>query len=192
MSIYPLKPLLMHPRAPTTTGITSTLFSDQSLFSSQFKFWHFSIFSISFLRILQSPGVTTSMMTHDFAFLSTKIKSSLLASIRSHWIFISQIYLTSSSSTLLQGNARTTSLFFQGYASRTISNGTILQLCHVFSYTHAALVFYIHILYAAQFLPFHLTFYTIDFLVSCRFYYLYKLSLMLVLVQHISLLQFAL
>ena len=30
---------------------------------------------------------------------------------------------------------------FQGYASCAISNGPILQLCHVFSYIHAALVF---------------------------------------------------
>ena len=98
--IHQLKPLLMHPRAPTTTDTTSTFFSDQSLFSSLFKFWYFSIFSISFSRILQSPGIATSMMTHDFAFLSTKIKSGLLASITlSHWIFISQINLTSSSST---------------------------------------------------------------------------------------------
>ena len=104
VSIHPLKPLLMHPRAPTTTGTTSTFFSDQSLFSSLFKFWYFSIFSISFSRILQSPGIATSMMTHDFAFLSTKIKSGLLASITlSHWIFISQINLTSSSSTAPSG-----------------------------------------------------------------------------------------
>ena len=81
VSIHPLKPLLMHPRAPTTTGTTSTFFSDQNLFSSLFKFWYISIFSISFSHILQSPGIATSMMTHDFAFLSTKIKSSLLASV---------------------------------------------------------------------------------------------------------------
>ena len=125
------------------------------------------------------------MMTHDFTILSTKIKSGLLASITlSHWIFISQI--------LLQSNACTASLFFHGHASWTISNGPILQLCHVFSYTHAPLDFYIHILYAAQFLPFHQTFYTMDFPMSCQFYSLYKLSLMLVLAQHISLFQFAL
>ena len=80
VSTHPLKPLLMHPSAPATTGTTSTFFSNQSLFSSLFKFWYFSIFSISFSRILQSPGIVTSMMTHDFAFLSTKIKSVLLAS----------------------------------------------------------------------------------------------------------------
>ena len=40
VSIHPLKPLLMHPRAPTTTGTTSTFFRDQSLFSSLFKFEH--------------------------------------------------------------------------------------------------------------------------------------------------------
>ena len=34
VSIHPLKPLLMHSRAPTTTGTTSTFFRDQSLFSS--------------------------------------------------------------------------------------------------------------------------------------------------------------
>ena len=38
VSIHLLKLLLMHPRAPTTTSATSTFFSDQSLFSSLFKF----------------------------------------------------------------------------------------------------------------------------------------------------------
>ena len=38
VSIHPLKPLLMHSRAPTTTGTTSTYLSDQNLFSSLFKF----------------------------------------------------------------------------------------------------------------------------------------------------------
>ena len=104
VSIHSLKPLLKHPRAPTSTDTTSTFFSDQSLFSSLFKFWHFSVFSISFSPILQSPGIVTSMMTHDFAFLSTKIKSGHLASITlSHWIFVSQINLTSSSSTAPSG-----------------------------------------------------------------------------------------
>ena len=103
VSIHPLKPLLMHPRALTTTGTTSIFFTDQNLFSSFFKFWYFSIFSIYFSRILQSPGIATSMMTHDFAFLSIKIKSGLLASVTlSHWIFISQTDLTSSSSTAPQ------------------------------------------------------------------------------------------
>ena len=96
--------LLIHPRASTTTGTTSNFFSDQSLFSSLFNFWYFPIFSISFSCILQSPGIATPMMTYDFAFLSTKIKSGLLASITlSHWIFISQISLTSSSSTAPSG-----------------------------------------------------------------------------------------
>ena len=133
------------------------------------------------------------MMTHDVAFLFTKIKSGLLAFITlSHWIFISQINITSSYPQFLQGNARSTSLFFQGYAFCTISNGPILRLCHGFSYTHVALIFYIHILHTAQFLPFHHTFYTKDFPMSCQFYSLYNWSLMLVLVQHISLLQFTL
>ena len=90
VSIHPLK----------STGATSTFFSDQNFFSSLFKFWYFSIFLISFSRILQSPGIAKSMMTHNFAFLSTKIKSGLFASITlSHWIFISLINLISSSST---------------------------------------------------------------------------------------------
>ena len=83
VSIHALKPLLMHPRAPTSAGTTSTFFSDQSLFSSLslFKFYCFSIFLVSFSCILQSSGIATSMMVHDFAFLSTKIKLGLLASI---------------------------------------------------------------------------------------------------------------
>ena len=71
VSIHPLKPLLMHPRAPTTTDTTSTFFSHQSLFGSLLKFWYFLMFSVSFPCILQSPGIATSMMTHDFTFLST-------------------------------------------------------------------------------------------------------------------------
>ena len=102
VSIHPLKPL--HPRAPTTTGTTSAFFSDQSFFSSLFKFWYFSIFSISFSRILQSPGIATPVMTHDFTFLWTKYKLGLLASTTlSHWIFISQINETSSPSTASSG-----------------------------------------------------------------------------------------
>ena len=81
VSIHQLKPLLMHPRAPITTGTTSTFFSYRSLFSSLFKFWYFSIFSISFARILKSPVKATSLMTHDFVFLSTKVKLGLLAFI---------------------------------------------------------------------------------------------------------------
>ena len=81
-STHPLRPLLMHPRAPTTTSTTSTFFNNQSLFSSHFKFWYFSIFSNSFTRILQPPGIATWMMTHDFTFLSTKIKLGLLTSIK--------------------------------------------------------------------------------------------------------------
>ena len=135
-------------------------------------------------------------MTHDFAFLSTKIKSGLLASITlSHWTFISQINLTSSSSTTLSGPCSyhfSFLLFSLFFSSCTIANGPIFQLCHVFSHYHTALVFYIHIFYAAQCLPFHHTFYTMDFPMSCQFYSLYNFSLMLVLVQHISLLQFAL
>ena len=38
VSIHPLKPLLIHPRAPKTTSTIPNFFSDQSLFSSLFKF----------------------------------------------------------------------------------------------------------------------------------------------------------
>ena len=126
------------------------------------------------------------MMTHDF--LSTKIKSGLLTSITLyHWIFISQINLTSSSST-----AHSVQCWYHfSFLSRFCFSHNF-QLCHVFSYTHVALLFYIDILYAAQFLLFHHTFYTMAFPMLCQFYSLYNLSLMLVLVQHKSLLQFAL
>ena len=60
--------------------------------------------SISISRILQPPSIATSMMKHDFAFLSTKVKSGLLASITlAHWVFISQINLTLSSFTAYSG-----------------------------------------------------------------------------------------
>ena len=83
MSIHPLKPLVMHPKAPTTT-VQPQPFSATKAFSALpsnsdiFQYFRFFFF---FSRILQSPGIATSMMTHDFAFLSTKIKSDLLASI---------------------------------------------------------------------------------------------------------------
>ena len=38
LSIHAPKSLLMHPRAPTSTGTNSTFFSGQSLFGSFFKF----------------------------------------------------------------------------------------------------------------------------------------------------------
>ena len=107
-------------------------------------------------------------------------------------IFISQINLTSSASTAPSGQCSNHFSFLSRLFSRTISNGPFLQLCHVFSYTCVVLVFYIQILYATQFLPFHHTFYTMHFPMSCQFHSLHALSLMLVLVQHISLLQFAL
>ena len=100
VSIDPLKPLLILSRAPTT----SSFFSDQSLLTSLCNFWYFSIFSISFSHILQSPGIATSVMTHYLVFLSTKIKLGFLASMTlPNRIFISQIYLTSSSSTTPEG-----------------------------------------------------------------------------------------
>ena len=107
VSIHPLKP--SHPRAPATTGTTSTFFSDQSFFSSLFKFWYFSIFSISFSRILQSPGIATSVMTHDFSFSSTKYKLGLLASTTlSHGYLYPRLMKHHHVPQLLQGNARTT------------------------------------------------------------------------------------
>ena len=93
VSIHPLKPLLMRPRALGTTSKASIFFTDQSIFNSLLKFWYFSIFSIYYSHILQSPGIGTSMMTHDFFFLSTKIKSGLFASITlSHWILFQDYF----------------------------------------------------------------------------------------------------
>ena len=145
VSIHPLKPLLMHPRAPTTTGTTSTFFSDQSLFSSLFKFWYFSIFSIYFSRIIQSPGIATLMITHNFAFLSTKIKSGLLASITlSHWISISQINLTSSSSRTPSGQCLyhfsflSRSFFSHNFQWTIFATGTCpLLYSHYASFLHS-------------------------------------------------------
>ena len=82
------------------------------------------------------------MMTHDFAFLSTKIKSGLLAPIAlSQWIFISQINLTSSSSTTPSGQCLYLFSFF--FKVMLLAQFRMDQFCHGFSYTHAALVFYI-------------------------------------------------
>ena len=122
------------------------------------------------------------MMTHDFAFLSTKIKSSLLASIKSlHWIFISQINLTSLSSTTPSGQCSYHFSFlsrfifsynFQWTNFATVSCLLLYSRCASFLHSH---------IYAAQFLPFHQTFCTVGFLMSCQFYSLYNLSLMLFL-----------
>ena len=138
VSIHPLKPLLMHPRAPISTVTTSTFFQ-----LSLVKFWYFSIFSISFSCILQSPGIATSMMMHDFAFLLTKIKLGLLASITlSHWILISQIDLTSSSSRAPSGPCSyhfsflSKLCFLQNFQWTNFATVSCLLL-----YSHCALVF---------------------------------------------------
>ena len=110
--LKPLKPLLMHPRAPTTTGTTSL-----------------SFFLISFSSTLPSPGIATLMMMHDFAFLSTKIRLGFLTSITSHWIFISQINLTSPSSTTPSGQCS----YHLSFLSR-------LCLLHNFQWTNFATV----------------------------------------------------
>ena len=132
------------------------------------------------------------MMTHDFAFVSTKVKSGLLASMTlSYWIFLSQINLISSPSTATSGQCS----YHFSFLSR-------LCFSHNFQWTNFATVsclllyprcasFCSHISYVAQFLPFQLTFYTMDFPMSCQFYSLYNLSLMLVIVQDILLIQFA-
>ena len=133
--------------------------------------------------------VTWYSHINDLLLISTNLTMlGLLASVTlSHWIFISQIHLTSSSSTTPPGQCSTTSLFSQSYDSHTISNGPILQLCRIFSYTQARLIFYIHI-YAAELPPFRHTFYVMD----CQFCSLCNLSLMLGHGEHISLPQFAL
>ena len=151
MSIHSLKPLLMHPRALTTTDTTSTFFSDQSLFWSLFKFWYFSIFLISFSRILKSPGTATSMMMHDFVFLSIKIKLGVLASITlSHWIFISQINLTSSCSTAPSGQC----LYHVSFLSR-------LCFLHSFQWTNFVTVSCL-LLRCSSFLHSHIISYTVS------------------------------
>ena len=103
-------------------------------------------------------------------------------------MFISHINLTSSSSTAPSGQC-----------SHNFSFLSKLCFLHNFQWTNFATASCLllfsrcaSLLYLAQFLPFHHTFYTMDFPMSCQFYSLYNLSLMLVLVQHISLLQFAL
>ena len=96
MSIHSLKPLLMHPRAPATTDkpqpfSLTKVFSALSSNSDIFQYFRFLSY------------VSYNQFFH-FAFLSTKVKSVLLALITlPHWIFISQINLTSSSSTAPSG-----------------------------------------------------------------------------------------
>ena len=107
VSIHPLKPLLLDPRAPATA---STFFSDQILFSSLFKFclfnYQFNLFHffLMYLIITWYSNIDNEAWFRLSIILPTKIKSGLLASIAlSHWIFISQINLTSSSSTAPSG-----------------------------------------------------------------------------------------
>ena len=83
-------------------------------------------------------------MTHDFTFFSPKLSRVSLPPQHYHIGYLyPRLIWHHHLPQLLQGNASPTSLFFQVYASCTNSNGRILQLCYVFSYTHAALVFYI-------------------------------------------------
>ena len=96
-------------------------------------------------------------------------------------IFISQINSTSSSSTT---PSRQCSYHFS-FLSK-------LCLSHNFQWnnfvTVSCLLWYSH---CDSFLHSHHIFYTVDFPMSCHLYSLYDFPLMLVLQQHISLLQFA-
>ena len=75
--VYPSTEALANaPQSSYNHWYNLNLFQRPKLFQlSLFKFWYFSIFSISFSRILQSPGIATSMMTHDFAFLYFQVQN---------------------------------------------------------------------------------------------------------------------
>ena len=80
-SIHLSNPLVTLPRAPITTGTTSTILSFHNLPISLFKSWYFSTFSLSFSPTLTSAGTAMLMIIPFHSFLSITIMSGLLASI---------------------------------------------------------------------------------------------------------------
>ena len=84
--LYSLKLTVTAPRAPITTGTTTTFHMHQTFTISSFSSWYFSYFPSSLSFTLSSRGMTTSFMTTPLSFSSKKTMSGLLASIlRSHW-----------------------------------------------------------------------------------------------------------
>ena len=85
VSIHPLKPLLVLPRTPKTAGKTSTFFSNQSLFSSLFKFWYFKSFRfhshISYNH-LSYNHVSTILLSSSSSSLSSESNTRNLRTIR--------------------------------------------------------------------------------------------------------------
>ena len=59
-----MKFLRILPRAPITIGTTCTFFCCHSLLTSLRRSWYLSIFSFSFLFILQSLGIAISTIKH--------------------------------------------------------------------------------------------------------------------------------
>ena len=178
----------IHPLKPYNHWYNLILFQRTKPFQLSLQillFFNLSDFFLSYTKI--------TWYSNNNTFLSTKIKSGLLASIHlPHWIFISQINSTSSSSTTHSGQCSYHLSFLSRFCfSNNVQWTNFATVSCLLLYSRYA-TFYIHILYAAQFLPFHRTFYIMDFPMFCQFYSLYNLSLMLVLVQLTSLLQFAL
>ena len=69
------------PRAPITTGTTSTVLSFDKLSNSLFKSWYFSTFSLSFSSTLTSVNTAILMIIYFRSFLLIAIISGLLTSI---------------------------------------------------------------------------------------------------------------
>ena len=103
-SIYLSNSFVTLPRAPITTGTTSTILSFHNLPISLFKSRNFSIFSLSFSPTLTSTGAAISMIIHFHSSLSIENMYDLLASITlSHWTLIFYNTFTSSFCSALSG-----------------------------------------------------------------------------------------
>ena len=103
-SIYLSNSFVTLPRAPITTGTTSTILSFHNLPIFLFRSRNFSIFSLSFFPSLTSAGAAISMIIHFHSSLSIENMYGLLASITlSHWTLIFYNTFTSSFCSALSG-----------------------------------------------------------------------------------------
>ena len=94
--MYSLRHYLFSPRAPITTGMTTTL-TFQTFCNSIIKTWYLSIFSCSLMPMFRSPEIAKSIIWHSICLLIQTMSGDLTSITLSVWILISQriLYLSS-------------------------------------------------------------------------------------------------
>ena len=68
--MYSLRPHLFSPRAPITTGMTTTL-TFQTFCNSIIKTWYLLIFFFYLIAIFWSPGIAKAMIWHSLLLVDT-------------------------------------------------------------------------------------------------------------------------